>query len=45
VTMPGYSFTGLPDPLDAGVHSFELTDDGNEPHVITQGMTHQFVVE
>jgi hypothetical protein len=47
VTMQDYSFTGLPDSLDAGVHSFELTNEGNEPHVMillrkNDGVTESF---
>jgi hypothetical protein len=34
VEMQDYTFTGLPDSLAAGVHSFELTNHGSEPHVM-----------
>jgi hypothetical protein len=34
VTMADYSFAGLPDELAAGVHSFELANDGAEAHVL-----------
>jgi hypothetical protein len=45
--MRDHSFTGLPESLDAGVHSFELTNGGNEPHVMVlirknDGVTESF---
>ena len=34
VTAADYSFDGLPETLDAGVHSFEVLNEGAEPHVM-----------
>jgi hypothetical protein len=34
VTAADYAFSGLPSELAAGVHSFELHNDGAEPHVM-----------
>jgi len=47
VEMKEYHFMGLPDSLPSGVMSFELTNTGNEPHVIeivrkNDGVTESF---
>jgi hypothetical protein len=34
VTVAEYHFGGIPTTLDAGVHSFEVHNDGTEPHVM-----------